>query len=122
MSPTNDEYRHGPLKPDFFHILLALADQDRHGYGIIKAVAAATDQAIKLEPSPLYRRLRRLLEDGIVEEVEDGPAGDRDDERRRYYRLTLLGRRVLAAEAARMVQLAESAEVRRLALTAGETR
>ena len=122
MPPIRDDYRHGPLKPDLFHILLSLENQDRHGYGIIKAVAAATDHAIKLEPSPLYRRLHRLLEEGIVEEVAAGPDGDSEDERRRYYRLTLLGRRVLAAEAARLVQLAESAEIRRLALTTREGR
>lgn len=108
-----------PLKPDFFHILLALADRNRHGYGIIKAVESATEGTIVLEPSPLYRRLRRLLEDGVVEEVAPD-AADQEDERRRYYALTALGQRVLAAEAARLVQLAESTAVRRWATTGRE--
>ena len=103
-----------PLKPDLFQILLALEDGDRHGYGLIKQVAKQTDGLIRLEPSPLYRRLRRLLEDGIVSEVDHRPAPNADDERRRYYRLTALGKAILAAEAARLVKLASSARIRAL--------
>lgn len=117
-----DPGRFIPLKPDFFHILLALAEADLHGYGIIKAVERDTSGAVRLEPSPLYRRLRRLLEDGIVAESGSSTAADGDDERRRYYRLTPLGRRILALEAERLVGLAESSDVRRLATMARESR
>lgn len=120
MTYGQDPRAYGPLKPDFFHILLTLSEQDRHGYGIIKAVEEVTEGRIKLEPSPLYRRLKRLLEDGIVEEAEPGPDAGHDDERRRYYHLTPLGRQVLACEAARLVGLAESNAVRRLATTVRE--
>lgn len=113
--------RYAPLKPDFFHILLALSDQDRHGYGIIKAVEEATDGRLQLEPSPLYRRLRRMVEDGIVTEAPERAIADAD-ERRRYYRLTPLGRRILRAEAERLVNLAGSAPVRRLAIGGGRPR
>ncbi|MEE8060377.1 MAG: helix-turn-helix transcriptional regulator [Gemmatimonadales bacterium] len=119
MPDDQDPRDYGPLKPDFFHILLALSDQNRHGYGIIKAVEKVTEGRILLEPSPLYRRLKRLLEDGIVAEVEAPANLDHDDERRRYYGLTPLGHRVLAAEASRLVALAESSKVRSLALSSG---
>ncbi len=104
-----------PLKPDLFHILLALEEAERHGYGILKEVEQRTDGRIRLEPSPLYRRLKRLLDAGIVEESAKRPAPELDDERRRYYRLTEAGRRMLAAEARRVVALAGSERVRRLA-------
>ncbi len=104
-----------PLKPDLFHILLALEEEERHGYGIIKEVEQRTEGGIRLEPSPLYRRLKRLLDANIVEESDKRPAPELDDERRRYYRLTQSGRRMLAAEARRVVALAGSERVRRLA-------
>ena len=75
-----------PLKADFFHILLALSEEDLHGYGIMKAVEQNTGGEIRLEPSPLYRRLKRLLEDGIVDESGEGPFASSGDPRRRYYR------------------------------------
>ncbi len=98
-----------------FHILLALDEEERHGYGIIKEVEQRTEGRIRLEPSPLYRRLKRLLDAGIVEESTKRPAPEFDDERRRYYRLTEAGRRMLAAEARRVVALAGSERIRRLA-------
>lgn len=107
-----------PLKPDLFHILLALDEGERHGYGIIKEVERSTGGGIRLEPSPLYRRLKRLLEAGIVEESEKRPAPELDDERRRYYRLTEYGRRIVAAEARRVVALARNDRVRTLAADA----
>jgi DNA-binding PadR family transcriptional regulator len=110
-----DARDHLPLKPDLFHILLALEEGDRHGYGIIKEVERSTAGEIRLEPSPLYRRLKRLLEAGIVEESEKRPAPELDDERRRYYRLTEHGRRIVAAEARRVVALARNERVRTLA-------
>jgi DNA-binding PadR family transcriptional regulator len=117
MPQSQDPRDYGPLKPDFFHILLSLSDQDRHGYGIIKAVQEVTEGHILLEPSPLYRRLKRLLDDGIVAEVQAPEGLDHDDERRRYYGLTPLGHRVLSAEASRLVSLAESTKVRLLAVS-----
>ncbi|MGH7719054.1 MAG: PadR family transcriptional regulator [Gemmatimonadaceae bacterium] len=104
-----------PLGAVDFLILLMLARGDRHGYGIMQDVALHTTHTVRLEAGNLYRAIRRLLEDRLVEESARRPAAD-DDERRRYYRLTPLGRRVVAAEAARLrtlVRLAESARVLR---------
>lgn len=102
---------HIPLKPDFFHILLALEHEPLHGWGIIKRVSRDTDGKIVLEPSPLYRRLKKLLEAGIVGETDV----EHHDDRRRYYSLTPFGRKVLAAEAARLVRLASNSSIKRLA-------
>ncbi len=107
-----------PLKPDLFQILLALEDGERHGYGIIKEVERITEGQIRLEPSPLYRRLKRLLDGGIVEEADKRPVPELDDERRRYYRLTDNGRALVAAEAQRLVALAGSERVKNLARAA----
>ncbi len=112
---------HFPLKPDLFHILLALEERERHGYGIIKEVERSTDSQIRLEPSPLYRRLKRLLDDGIIAEAEKRPVPELDDERRRYYRLTAYGRRMVTAEARRLVALAGSERVRTLASAGPQT-
>ncbi len=107
-----------PLKPDLFQILLALEEGERHGYGIIKEVQRSTDGQIRLEPSPLYRRLKRLLDSGIVEETDKRPVPELDDERRRYYRLTDYGRQLVAAEAQRLVKLAASERIKNLAKAA----
>ena len=104
-----------PLKPDVFQVLLAMETAPLHGYGILKQVEEATDGALRLAPSLLYRKLRRLLEDGLVVEANDVAATDSDDERRRYYALTQLGRAVLTAEASRIVTLAGSRRIRSLA-------
>jgi DNA-binding PadR family transcriptional regulator len=87
---------------------------ERHGYGIRQDVAAHTDGAMLLEVGSLYRSLRRLLDEELVEESGRRPAAELDDDRRRYYRLTPFGRRVLAAEAIRMRELVRLAEARRL--------
>lgn len=108
-------WRLQPLKPDEFQILLALADEACHGYGIVKAVASATDGLIRLQPSPLYRKLRRMMELGVVALSDKRPAPDLDDERRRYYRLTDSGHALLVAEARRLVTLGASPRVRALA-------
>ncbi len=108
-----------PLKPDLFHILLALSEEDLHGYGILKSVEENTRGEVLLEPSPLYRRLKRLLEGGIVDQSGRGSLPDSGDPRRRYYRLTPFGRSVLAAEAARLVGLAKNPNVRALAAHGG---
>jgi DNA-binding PadR family transcriptional regulator len=98
-----------PLQPATFHILMALAEEDRHGYAIIQDIAVRTDGAIKLSAGTLYRSLQRMLEQGLIEETEDRPAPDEDDERRRYYRMTKFGASVARAEARRLQDLVRMA-------------
>ena len=93
------------LSRDTFHILVALADKDRHGYSIMQEVSARTDGAVRLSPSTLYSAIKRLLEEGLIEELAERPDPDHDDERRRYYRLTKAGRRAAADEAAHLEKL-----------------
>ena len=95
---------HLPLPTATFHILLALADGDRHGYGIIQDVDARTGGALRLSPGTLYRTIQRLLEEGWITEPKK-PAAPTDDPRRRYYRITPLGTAVARAEARRLTQL-----------------
>src|ERR1700712_4130963 len=90
-----------PLKPDSFYILLVLLDAERHGYAIMQE-AARSGGAVEIRAGVLYRLLRRMLDDGLVVESDRRPASDADDERRRYYRVTPLGRRAIAAEADRI--------------------
>jgi DNA-binding PadR family transcriptional regulator len=94
-----------PLPSATFHILMAVADEDRHGYGIIQDVAASTNGELKLSAGTLYRSIQRMLEQGLLLETRDRPAPEEDDERRRYYRITPLGRSVARAEASRLTQL-----------------
>ena len=103
-----------PLKPVDVLILFALARGERHGYGLMQDVLRDSDGAVRLEAGNLYRALRRLLERELCEESERRPAPDLDDERRRYYRLTPFGRRVLSAEALRLRTLVRAAEAARL--------
>ena len=103
-----------PLRPVEFHILLALAGDERHGYAILQEVSTLTGGEIELEPGTLYRALHRMLRDGWVVESARRPAADLDDERRRYYRITPAGRRVAAAEAARLQRLLTVARANRL--------
>lgn len=91
-----------PLTPPVFHILLSLAGEERHGYGIMQDVAQQTDGALQLGPGTLYGCLKRMLTAGLVEESEERPVTELDDERRRYYRMTAFGRRVVRAEAQRL--------------------
>jgi DNA-binding PadR family transcriptional regulator len=103
-----------PVKPAELLVLTMLMVGERHGYGIRQDIIAHTQGAIQLEAGNLYRSMRRLEADGLVEEAGRRPAADADDERRRYYRLTAFGRRVLAAEMLRLralVQLAEDLEL-----------
>jgi DNA-binding PadR family transcriptional regulator len=93
-----------PLPSAAFHILVALAEGDRHGYAIMQDVAAGTGGRLKLNPGTLYTTIRRLLEQGLVVELDERPDPDEDDERRRYYRLTAIGRDVAKAEAMRLQQ------------------
>jgi DNA-binding PadR family transcriptional regulator len=94
-----------PLPVAAFHILMALADDDRHGYGIIQDVAARTDGALQLSAGTLYRSIQRMLEQGLIVETHERPAPDQDDERRRYYRITRFGTAVARAEAQRLASL-----------------
>jgi DNA-binding PadR family transcriptional regulator len=91
-----------PLKPVAFQILLALADGARHGYAIAQEISNRTHTRMRVEPGNLYRSLKGLLDDGLIEEIAGRAVGDNDDERRRYYRLTPFGRRVAAAELTRL--------------------
>jgi DNA-binding PadR family transcriptional regulator len=103
-----------PLRPIEFHVLLALASDERHGYAILQEVAALTGGELQPEPGTLYRALHRMLKDGWVAESARRPAADVDDERRRYYRLTPAGRRVASAEAERLSRLVAVARAHRL--------
>jgi DNA-binding PadR family transcriptional regulator len=104
-----------PLPAATFHILLALADQDRHGYAIIQEVEARTGGKLRLSAGTLYRSVHRMLEQGLVVETGDRPAPDEDDERRRYYRITPYGTAVAKAEARRLAQLIRLARAAGLA-------
>ena len=90
-----------PLTPAVFHVLLALAQEERHGYSIMQQVAETTDGKVKMGPGTLYGTIKRLLAAKLIEESDERPDPALDDERRRYYRLTSLGRRVLNAEVSR---------------------
>lgn len=98
-----------PLPPATFHILVAVADQDRHGYAIIQDVAARTNGELRLSAGTLYRSIQRMLEDGLIVEPRERPSRDDDDERRRYYRITPLGEAVARAETRRLTQLVRMA-------------
>jgi DNA-binding PadR family transcriptional regulator len=104
-----------PLQPATFHILMALADGDRHGYGIIQDVSARTDGALRLSAGTLYRSIQRMLEQGLIVETHERPAPEEDDERRRYYRITRFGEAVARAEARRLWNLVRMAVARGLA-------
>jgi DNA-binding PadR family transcriptional regulator len=98
-----------PLPLATFHILLSLAEEDRHGYAIIQDVAARTDGQLRLSAGTLYRSLQRMQEDGLVVETRDRPAPEDDDERRRYYRITRFGTAVARAETSRLRDLVKLA-------------
>jgi DNA-binding PadR family transcriptional regulator len=101
-----------PLSPQVFHILIALWQGELHGYAIMRDVAARSGDKIRLSPGTLYGSIKRMLEQGVIEELSGGerPRGADDDERRRYYRLTPFGRKVARAEAARMTESLEQAK------------
>ena len=101
---------HLPLPVATFHILVAVADQDRHGYAIMQDVATRTNGALKLSPGTLYGSIRRMLDEGFIVELSDRQRPDEDDERRRYYRITAFGRAVAQAEAARLATLLRQAK------------
>ena len=103
-----------PLPPATFHILLALVDQERHGYAIIQDVEARTDGELRLSAGTLYRSVARMVEQGLIAEVTKRPTARLDDERRRYYRITPFGTAVAKAEMARLSQLVRLARARGL--------
>jgi DNA-binding PadR family transcriptional regulator len=94
-----------PLPTATFHILMAVADDERHGYAIIQEVEARTDGALRLSAGTLYRSIQRMLEQRLLVEVHERPAPELDDERRRYYRITPFGAAVAQAEVRRLAQL-----------------
>ena len=96
-----------PLAPAFLHILIALGDGERHGYSIMQDVSERTGGRVRMSPGTLYGSIKRMLTDGLIEELTTGAAGA--DERRRYYRITRFGRRVAAAEADRLASLLSQA-------------
>jgi DNA-binding PadR family transcriptional regulator len=98
-----------PLTPAVFHILLTLADGEAHGYAMMREVGRRSGGTVRLGPGTLYGAISRLLEDKIIEESEERPDPELDDTRRRYYRLSKLGGRVLAAETERLSDLVKAA-------------
>jgi DNA-binding PadR family transcriptional regulator len=111
--PTPESFL--PLPAATFHILVAVADDDRHGYAIIQDVEARTSGDLKLSAGTLYRSIQRMLDQGLIVEPRERPAPDLDDERRRYYRITPFGAAVARAEARRLAQLLKMARARGLA-------
>jgi DNA-binding PadR family transcriptional regulator len=103
-----------PLTTLTYHVLLALADCDRHGYSIIKEVEERTGKTMQIETGALYHAIRRMREEGLIEPIPEGERPNREDSRRRTYRLTTWGRKVLAAESTRLRQLVEIAEAKQV--------
>src|SRR5215204_6536314 len=108
-----------PLRPAVLHILLALADEERHGYGIMREVECRTGGRTRLGPGTLYGSIKRMLADGLIEESDERPDPGLDDQRRRYYRITDFGRRVAGAEAERLQGLIDAARAKKLLRTGG---
>jgi DNA-binding PadR family transcriptional regulator len=98
-----------PLPLAIFHILVSVADQERHGYAVMQDVHARTDGQLRLSPGTLYGSIKRLLHDGLIEELDERPDPENDDVRRRYYRITPHGRKVAIEESARLTKLLRQA-------------
>jgi len=107
-----DFQRFIPLKAHWFHIMLSLAGGEQHGYGIMREVLNHTTGKVRLWPATLYGSIKRLIEAELIEESDERPAPELDDARRRYYRLTALGRRVLDAECERLQELVRSIQAK----------
>jgi len=112
-----DSQRFLPLKTQWFHIMLALAGGEQHGYGIMQEVLERTGGKVRLWPATLYGSIKRLIEADLIEESNERPKPELDDARRRYYRLTNLGRRVLDAECERLQELVRTIRVKRAMVT-----
>ena len=110
--PDPDDFL--PLTPAIAHILLALADQDRHGYAIMQEVERITGGTVRMGPGTLYGTIKRMIASGLLQETDERPDPELDDERRRYYRATALGRSVIAAETERMAALVSAARAKRV--------
>jgi DNA-binding PadR family transcriptional regulator len=106
-----------PLKAQWFHIMLSLAGGEQHGYGIMQEVLGRTHGKVRLWPATLYGSIKRLIEANLIEESDERPAPELDDARRRYYRLTTLGRRVLDAECERLQDLVRTIRVKQRMVT-----
>jgi DNA-binding PadR family transcriptional regulator len=113
-NPTDEVDSFLPLPNAVFHILVALADRDRHGYSIMQDVDARTGGKVRLSAGTLYTAIRRMLEQGLIEELRDSPDPGSADERRRYYRVTRMGRDVALAEAKRFSELLDQARATKL--------
>jgi DNA-binding PadR family transcriptional regulator len=111
-TPTVDRFL--PLTSPMLHTLVALADGDKHGYAILKEIARRTEGSVRLSAGTLYALIKRATVDGLIVESDERPDLSLDDERRRYYRLTPLGRRVAAAEVARLESIVEMARAKKL--------
>jgi DNA-binding PadR family transcriptional regulator len=105
-----------PLKTQWFHIMLSLAGGEQHGYGIMQEVLERTEQKVRLWPATLYGSIKRLMEADMIEESSKRPEPDLDDARRRYYRLTGFGRRVLDAECERLQELVRTIRVKQASM------
>ena len=112
-----DSQRFIPLKTQWFHIMVSLAGGEQHGYGIMQDVLDRTAGKVRLWPATLYGSIKRLIEAGLIEESDERPAPELDDARRRYYRLTALGRSVLDAECERLQELVRTIRVKQAMVT-----
>jgi DNA-binding PadR family transcriptional regulator len=108
-----------PLPASVMHIVVALADGEKHGYAILRDVAAVSGGAVRMGSGTLYGSIKRMLDQGLIEEADERPDPALDDQRRRYYRLTELGQRVGAAEHRRLAALVDAARLRQLGLRPG---
>lgn len=116
MDPT-DPKAFIPLKPHWFHIMVSLAGGEQHGYAIMQDVLNRTTGKVRLWPATLYGSIKRLIEADLIEESDERPAAELDDARRRYYRLTALGKRVLDAECERLQELVHNIRVKQALVT-----
>jgi len=115
--PKIDVQRFLPLKTQWFHIMLSLAAEEQHGYAIMQEVLERSAGKVRLWPATLYGSLKRLIEAELIEESDERPAPELDDARRRYYRLTALGKRVLYAECDRLQELVRAIRVKQAMVT-----
>ena len=112
--PADDPEAHLPLPASVMHIVVALAEGEKHGYAIMRDVADLSGGVVRMGSGTLYTAIKRMLDQGLIEETDERPDPAMDDQRRRYYRLTALGQRVGAAEHARLSALLDAASLRRL--------
>jgi DNA-binding PadR family transcriptional regulator len=114
---AGDSQKFLPLKTHWFHIMLSLAGGEQHGYGMMQEVLQRTNGKVRLWPATLYGSIKRLIEAELIEESDERPAPELDDARRRYYRLTALGRGVLDAECERLQELVRIIRVKQIMVT-----